>query len=110
MTSDNPEALGYQGQKTTKGSRDCLLGSALFAGPGPRDWLCEQPIRATRIARKSLSMDIHSPTLSQPAVTGTRQTLNGLLEEKVILEGTLAELNSMLEKHGVGCVSYEVNR
>jgi hypothetical protein len=33
-----------------------------------------------------------------------------LLEEKVILEGTLAELNSMLEKHGVGCVSYEVNR
>ena len=23
MTSDNPEALGYQGQKTTKGSRDC---------------------------------------------------------------------------------------
>ena len=55
-------------------------------------------------------MDIHSPTLSQPAVTGTRQTLNGLLEEKVILEGTLAELNSMLEKHGVGCVSYEVNR
>ena len=86
-----------------------MLG-ALFAGPGPRDWLCEQPIRATRIARKSLSMDIHSPTLSQPAVTGTRQTLNGLLEEKVILEGTLAELNSMLEKHGVGCVSYEVNR
>ena len=55
------------------------------------------------------SMDIHSPTLSQPAVTGTRQTLNGLLEEKAILEGTLAELNTVLEKHGVGCVSQEVS-
>lgn len=50
-------------------------------------------------------MDIHSPTVSTPgtAVAGTRQTLNGLLEEKVILEGTLAELNTVLENHGVGC-------
>ena len=53
------------------------------------------------------SMDIHSPTVSAPPVTGTRHTLNGLLEEKVILEGTLAELNTVLEKHGVGCVSFK---
>ncbi len=54
------------------------------------------------------SMDIHSPSVSEPAeVSGTRHSLNGLLEEKTVLEATLTELNVVLENHGVGCVSFE---
>jgi hypothetical protein len=48
------------------------------------------------------SMDIESPSLPTPAPSSTEQSLNVLLEEKVILEGTLARLNEILESHGVG--------
>ena len=48
------------------------------------------------------SMDIHSPSLPQRPATTTAQSLNELMEEKVILEGTLARLNAVLESHGVG--------
>jgi hypothetical protein len=47
-------------------------------------------------------MDIHSPSVSQPTPSKTTQTLNELLEEKQILEGTLAQLNTILVSHGVG--------
>jgi len=46
-------------------------------------------------------MDIHSPSLPQRPSTTTAQSLNELMEEKVILEGTLARLNAVLESHGV---------
>jgi len=46
------------------------------------------------------SMDIHSPSLPTPVPSTTEQSLNVLLEEKVILEGTLARLNEILESHG----------
>lgn len=47
-------------------------------------------------------MDIHSPSLPKPPTSNTAQSLNQLLEEKTILEGTLSRLNAILESHGVG--------
>lgn len=47
-------------------------------------------------------MDIHSPSLPQRTPSTTAQSLNELLQEKVILEGTLTRLNAVLESHGVG--------
>jgi hypothetical protein len=49
------------------------------------------------------SMDIHSPSLPKQQTTSkTAHALNELLDEKIILEGTLARLNEILENHGVG--------
>ena len=48
------------------------------------------------------SMDIDSASLPTPTPSATEQSLNVLLEEKVILEGTLARLNEILESQGVG--------
>jgi hypothetical protein len=49
------------------------------------------------------SLDIHTPSIPKPAISTTEQSLNVLLEEKEILEGTLARLNEILESHdGVG--------
>jgi hypothetical protein len=64
---------------------------------------------SARMGRTLDSMDIHSPSVSAPApaeTSDTRLSLNGLLEEKTVLEATLSELNAILEKHGVGCVSF----
>lgn len=48
-------------------------------------------------------MDIHSPSLpKQQTISKTAHSLNELLDEKIILEGTLARLNQILENHGVG--------
>jgi len=47
-------------------------------------------------------MDIHTPSIPNPPISTTEQSLNVLLEEKVILEGTLARLNEILENNGVG--------
>ena len=51
------------------------------------------------------SMDIHSPSLPQRPATSTEKSLNELMEEKIILEGTLVRLNAILESHGVGIAS-----
>ena len=48
------------------------------------------------------SLDIHTPSIPKPAISTTEQSLNVLLEEKEILEGTVARLNEILESHGVG--------
>ena len=48
------------------------------------------------------SMDIDSPSLPTPTLSATEQSLNVLLVEKAMLEGTLARLNEILEGHGVG--------
>ena len=47
-------------------------------------------------------MDIHSPSLRNVPQSKTAESLNELLEEKVVLESTLNELNIILERHGVG--------
>jgi hypothetical protein len=47
-------------------------------------------------------MDIHSPSLRNVPKSKTAESLNELLEEKVVLESTLNELNIILERHGVG--------
>ena len=48
------------------------------------------------------NMDIHSPSVPQPTLSKTAQSLNQLLDEKTILEGTLAQLDTILVSHGVG--------
>jgi hypothetical protein len=52
-------------------------------------------------------MDIHSPSLPKPPTSKTAQSLNQLLEEKTILEGTLSRLNAILESHGVGMFRHD---
>ena len=47
-------------------------------------------------------MDIHSPSIPKIGGSKTADTLNELLEERTILEGSLAQLNAILESHGVG--------
>lgn len=47
-------------------------------------------------------MDIHSPSLPKLPESKTEQSLNELLNEKLVLEETLARLNDILERHGVG--------
>ena len=51
---------------------------------------------------ESLGMDIHSPSIETPTLSKTAQSLHKLLEEKTILEGTLAQLDAVLVSHGVG--------
>ena len=59
--------------------------------------------RKTNMGRTLESMDIHSPSLQKQQTTSkTVHSLNELFEEKIILEGTLAQLNQILENHGVG--------
>jgi hypothetical protein len=48
------------------------------------------------------SMDIHSPSLAKQETSKTAESLKELMDEKIILEGTLARLNEILESHGVG--------
>jgi len=48
------------------------------------------------------NMDIHSPSVPEPTLSSTAQSLNELLEEKIILEGTLSQLDTILVTHGVG--------
>lgn len=48
------------------------------------------------------SMDIHSPSVTNPTLSSTAQSLHELLEEKTILEGTLSQLDTILVTHGVG--------
>jgi Nas2 N_terminal domain len=52
-------------------------------------------------------MDIHSPSLPKAPTSNTAQSLNELLDEKTILEGTLSRLNAILESHGVGMFGCE---
>ena len=47
------------------------------------------------------SMSIHSPTLPKKSVSKTAESLNELLDEKAILEGTLSQLNNILQSHDV---------
>jgi hypothetical protein len=47
-------------------------------------------------------MDIHSPSLAKQETSKTAESLKELMDEKIILEGTLARLNEILESHGVG--------
>ena len=63
---------------------------------------CSGATFKTGMGRTLDSMDIHSPSLPQRMATTTAQSLNELIEEKIVLEGTLARLNSILESHGVG--------
>src|SRR5579859_5446379 len=42
------------------------------------------------------SMDIHSPSVPPPVQSSTSKDLHQLVEEKTILEGTLARLNAIL--------------
>ena len=59
--------------------------------------------KTNNMGRTLESMDIHSPSLPKQQTTSkTVHALNELLDEKVILEGTLARLNQILENHGVG--------
>jgi 26S proteasome regulatory subunit N4 len=49
------------------------------------------------------SMDIHSPSLPTPTASSqTAQSLNVLLDEKIVLEGSLTQLGAVLDSHGVG--------
>jgi hypothetical protein len=48
------------------------------------------------------SLDIDLPSLRTPPLTATEQSLNVVMEEKIILKGRLARLNETLESHGVG--------
>ena len=48
------------------------------------------------------SMNIHSPSLPKRIMSKTAESLNELLDEKIILEGELSKLNDILENHGVG--------
>jgi hypothetical protein len=47
-------------------------------------------------------MDIHTPSLPKQETSQTAESLKELMEEKIVLEGTLARLNEILESHGVG--------
>jgi hypothetical protein len=48
------------------------------------------------------SMDIHTPSIPQQPLSKAAKNLNELLDEKIVLEETLAKLAEILETHGVG--------
>lgn len=47
-------------------------------------------------------MDIHSPSLPKQPKSTTEQSLHDLIEERTVLEGTIARLIAILDTHGVG--------
>ena len=60
-------------------------------------------VERSNMGRTLESMDIHSPSLpKQQATSKIAHSLHELLDEKIVLEGTLARLNQILENHGVG--------
>ena len=48
------------------------------------------------------SMDIHTSSIPQWPLSKAAENLNGLLDEKIMLEETLAKLAEILDTHGVG--------
>ena len=48
------------------------------------------------------NMDINTPSIVKQPVSKTAESLHELMNEKLVLEGTLSQLNEILEKHGVG--------